>query len=338
MSEGRLPSCPASASTPVKHGGGAQLHTAGRLQEEECVSSDDDTFSLLSPIYHDSFESDEEPDSAAQSRPQSHTSPSPSASASRQSISPVRCELPKARTEQLVPAAGKPTASPPLSAWELWLVNKAKDDRLRLEKKEEAERLLKEKKEQEEREKNQRKIVIEERIQEWLKIKSEHEKQEKLLKESREKEETQRQLVKQRETEHKAQEKYKEWLRKKNQEKMDKERKDKEETVRREEQGKERRKQAEEKFKEWLAKSNDKKREDSSKTPCYPRSPYDRDYPSPSFYNPIPWKPIHVPTPESQPQKTPHRNQQKHRKYQQRPKTALSLRNSVSATQMLQRR
>ncbi|XP_071387171.1 coiled-coil domain-containing protein 34 [Centroberyx affinis] len=340
MSARKMPSSPASASkgfssTPLKYSSGKDLHRS-RSVDDECVLSDDedDTFSLLSPIYHDSFDSDEDLDAAAQQLPRSETSPIQSDEA-RLSISPVRCELPKT---QLVPAAEEPAASPTLSAWEMWLVNKAKDDRLKLEKKAEEERLLKEKKEQQERAQEQKKIVMEEKIQDWLKMKREQEKQQQLVKQSKEQQEIQRQQVKQRETEQKAQEKYKEWMRKKNQEKMEKERKEKEAAVRREEQEKERRKRAEEKFKEWLTHANEKSR-DSPKSLCYPRSPYDKAYPSPSFCNPIPWKPIHVPPAETPQKNTSRRKPQKQTKCQQSPSVAFRLRNTaLSAVQLQQRR
>lgn len=46
-----------------------------------------------------------------------------------------RCELPKTPSEQMLHAAVEPAGSPTLSAWEMWLVTKAKEDRLKLEKK-----------------------------------------------------------------------------------------------------------------------------------------------------------------------------------------------------------
>ncbi|XP_039988769.1 coiled-coil domain-containing protein 34 isoform X2 [Xiphias gladius] len=336
MSRGRMPNCPASASkgfssTPVKTSGGKDLHTS-RGSDDGVLSGDEDTFSLLSPIYHDSFDSDEEdlePSPAEQTSPRLRDS-------SGRGISPVS-ELPKTPLEQMFSAAVHPAASPTLSAWEMWLVNKAKEDRLKLEKKAEEERLLKEKKKREEREREQKKIVMEEKIQEWLKIKREQEKHEQLVKQSKEEEEIQRQLEKQREIEQKAQQKYKDWLQRKNQEKIEKEKKEKEEATVKEEQEKERRRKAEEKFKDWLAKANERSRA-SPKSPCYPTSPYDKSYPSPSFYNPIPWKPIHVPPPETPLNKTPCKKPQKQRKSQQSPVAAFRLRNTVSAAHLLQRR
>ncbi|XP_070764164.1 coiled-coil domain-containing protein 34 [Enoplosus armatus] len=336
MSGGRMPNCPASASkgfssTPVKTSQGKDFHTSKGL-DDGVLTDDEDTFSLLSPIYHDSFDSDED----LEPSPGQHTSPKQSDD-SRLSVSPVRCELPRTTSEQMLNAAVEPVSSPTLSAWEMWLVNKAKEDRLKLEMKAEEERLLKEKKEQQEREREQKNIVMEEKIQEWLKMKREQEKHEHLLKQHKEEEEIQRQQKKQREIEHKAQQKYKDWLQKKNQEKIEIEKKEKEEAALKEEQEKERRKRAEENFKEWLAKSNEKSRA-SPKSPCYPASPYDTSYPSPSFYNPIPWKPIHVPPPETSHNKTSGKKPQKQRKCQQSPGTAFRLRNSASAAQLLQKR
>lgn len=63
MSGGRrMPICPASelfSSTPVKTSQEKNLDTSKGLGDG-VLSDDEDTFSLLSPIYHDSFDSDEE--------------------------------------------------------------------------------------------------------------------------------------------------------------------------------------------------------------------------------------------------------------------------------------
>ncbi|KAM3870003.1 LOW QUALITY PROTEIN: coiled-coil domain-containing protein 34 [Diretmus argenteus] len=335
MSSGKMPSSPHSASkgfssTPRKYSVGKDVHRSRSVD----VLSEDDTYSLLSPIYHDSFDSDEDLSCSSGSPPDRTLTQAERGVQTLHLTNQVlcRCELPKSRTEQLVTSAVEPAASSSLSAWEKWLVNKAKDDLLKLEKKAEEERLLKERQEQQEREKEQKKIVIEEKIHEWLKIKSEQEKQDKLVKQRKEQEEIERQQMKQREIEHRAQEKYKEWLQKKNQNKMEKEKREKAEAAWKQEQEKERQKRAEEKFKQWLANANEKSR-GSPKSSCYPRSPYDKAYPSPSFYNPVPWKPIHVPASE-----TPLKNtssQRKPQKCHQSPGVPFRLR---SATQLWQSR
>lgn len=66
--------------------------------------------------------------------------------------------------------------------------------------------------------------------------------------------------------------------------------------------------------------------------------PYDKSYPSPSFYNPIPWKPIHVPPTEKSKNKTSCTKTRRQQKCQQSPSNAFRLRNSASAGQLLQRR
>ncbi|XP_030281853.1 coiled-coil domain-containing protein 34 [Sparus aurata] len=336
MSGRRLPNCPASASkdfssTPVKTSQRQDFRTA-KGSDDGVLSDDEDTFSLLSPIYHDSFDSDDDLDlSPAQQASPRHSDNS------RLSDSPVRCELPRTPSSQMLNAAVEAAGSPTLSAWEVWLVNKAKEDRRRLEKRAEEERLLREKKEREERLREEKKVVMEEKIQVWLNMKREQEKYEQLVKQSKEEEELQRQQEKQRETEQKAQEKYKNWLQKKNQEKIDAEKREKEEAALKEEQEKERRRRAQEKFKEWLSKANEKSKS-SPKSPCYQKGPYDKSYPSPSFYNPIPWKPIHVPPPEPSLNKTSGKKPQRQGKCQQRLGTASRLRNSQSAGPSLQRR
>ncbi|KAK5867696.1 hypothetical protein PBY51_012163 [Eleginops maclovinus] len=331
MSGRKVPNFPASdsqcfSSTPVKTTQGKDLHISKGL-DDDVLSDEEDTFSLLSPIYHDSFDSDEDLDHSLQTSPrQSNTS--------RLSLSPVRCELPRTPS---VDTAVEPADSHALSAWEKWLVNKAKEDRLQLEKQAEQEQLKKEKKAHEERKREQKNIVMEVRIQQWLKMKREQEKQEQLLKLRKEEEEIQRQHKKQREIEQKAQQKYKEWLQKKNQEKIEMEKKEKEEAALKEEQEKERRKRAEEKFKDWLAKANEKTKA-IPQSPCYPRSPYEKYLPSPSFYNPIPWKPIHVPPREKALNNISGKKPQKQQRSQQSPSSALRSRNYASATQVLQRR
>lgn len=89
MPGGRMPNCPASASkgfssTPVKTSQGQDYYTSNGL-DDGVLSDDEDTFSLLSPIYHDSFDSDED----LEPSPAQHTSPMQS-DKSRASVSPVR--------------------------------------------------------------------------------------------------------------------------------------------------------------------------------------------------------------------------------------------------------
>ncbi|KAM9854610.1 coiled-coil domain-containing protein 34 [Aulostomus maculatus] len=337
MSGGRMPSCPASASedfssTPLKSSHGKHVHIS-QVMDNGVLSDDEDTFSLLSPIYHDSFDSSEEdPELSAGQQ----TSPGRSEHSLRIN-SPVRCEFTETPSEQMLSPAVEYAVSPSLSAWEVWLVNKAKEDRLKLEKKMEEECLLEEKKEQEEIERKKTKIITEEKIQEWLKMKRKKEREDQRLKQSKEEDELQRQQEKRKEIQQKAEQKYREWLQKKKQEELIEEQREKEKLNLKEEQERERRRRAEEKFKEWLAKTNEKSKA-GPKTPRQPASAYDKSYPSPSFYNPVPWKPIHVPPPETAPNKTPGRKAQKQKKGQQSSSAALGFRNTASVARTLQKR
>ncbi|CAJ1057350.1 coiled-coil domain-containing protein 34 isoform X3 [Xyrichtys novacula] len=331
MSGRKMPNCPASASegfssTPLKTQQEKDHHISNGL-DDGVLSDDEDTFSLLSPIYHDSFDSDEDLEH----------SPDQQSDHSRHSLSSDRCELPRTPSEQMLRAAVEPACSPTLSPWEMWLMNKAKEERLKSEKKAEEEQLLKEKEEQQQREQEQKKIVMEERIHEWLRMKKEQEKSKQFLEQRKEEEKIQRQWEEQKKTEQKAQQKYKEWLQKKNQKKKEMERKEKEEAALKEEQERERIRRAEEKFQEWLIKANEKSRA-SPKSPCNKAGPYDKFLPSPGFYNPIPWKPIHVPPPETSLTKTSDKKNSKQRKCPQTPCPPFRLRNSVSEAHMLQKR
>ncbi|KAF3854576.1 hypothetical protein F7725_022631 [Dissostichus mawsoni] len=337
MSGRKMPNFPASASqcfssTPVKTIQGKYLNISKGL-DDDVLSDEEDTFSLLSPIYHDSFDSDEDLEPSPRASPRLSDS-------SRLSLSPVRCELPRTPSVQMLD-----TAVEPLSAWEQWL-----------------EWLKKEKKAHEERELEQKKIVMEERIQIWLKMKREQHNSVlavigtnadnmsficflfSISGEARATSKTEERgggdteaARETEEIEQKAQQKYKDWLQKKNQEKIEMEKKEKEEAALKEEQEKERRQRAEEKFKDWLAKANEKTKA-CPQSPCYTRSPYEKYLPSPGFYNPIPWKPIHVPPVEKELNNTSGKKPQKQQRSQQSSASALRLRNSASATQVLQRR
>lgn len=80
MSGERLPNC--FSSTPLKDFHPSKDFGDGILSDEE------DTFSLLSPIYHDSFDSDEE---ELRSTPDQQTTSPRERDDSRLSISPFRC-------------------------------------------------------------------------------------------------------------------------------------------------------------------------------------------------------------------------------------------------------
>lgn len=68
------------------------------------------------------------------------------------------------------------------------------------------------------------------------------------------------------------------------------------------------------------------------------QGPYDKSYPSPSFINPVPWKPVHVPPPEASAHKTSSKNPVKQRKSQQSLSDTFRLRNTASPAHFQQRR
>ncbi|XP_061891712.1 coiled-coil domain-containing protein 34 [Entelurus aequoreus] len=301
------PSCPSIVtkdftsdftSTPIKENERKHVHATGDLGANDVLSEDDDTFSLLSPIYHDSYESDED----AELNTTHQTSLKDT---QERSVSSLRCDLQKSPSEHMGPEA--------LSAWELWLVKKMKEDQLRLKKKTEEERLLKEQRKRQEIERERKRLIEERKILDWQQMKREQERREHLLKRSKEEAEMRLQQEKHKEAEQKAQQKYKDWLQKKKREREEKEKQEIERACLREEQEKMRRKKAEENFNEWLEKANEKCRT-TLKSPHHPIRPWDYNHPPPSFYNPIPWKPIHTPPPESPPENTSRRKPNKQQK------------------------
>ncbi|KAL0629147.1 Coiled-coil domain-containing protein 34, partial [Plecturocebus cupreus] len=100
----------------------------------------------------------------------------------------------------------------------------------------------------------------------------------------------------------KAKEKYQEWLKKKNAEEYEKKKKEKEKEKQQQAELQEKKEIAEKKFKEWLENAKHKPRP-AAKSYGYANGKLTgfysgNSYPEPAFYNPIPWKPIHMPPPK----------------------------------------
>ncbi|KAM9497175.1 coiled-coil domain-containing protein 34 [Clarias gariepinus] len=313
MSAPKSASSKSFTSTPLKSQFSVPRSIPRRSRSLE--STGDSTYSLLSPIYHDSFElSDDDDDDKDEALKQCQPPEDPSLTA-HQSVFPISQSRNASHH-----AEDTFNTRLNLSAWEQWLVSKAKEERIRKHQKSIQEQALKEKKEQEETEQQQKKAVSECKIQEWLQMKREQEKQEKLSQVSQK---TNKMLLEERkrlEVEKKAQEKYKAWLQKKQHEEKEKKLKEQEELARREKEERERKERADEKFKEWLKSINDKERHKRQSSACS-ASGYDYlNYPAPSFVNPVPWKPIHVPQHERTPRKSSaHKKQQGPPKYHSTP-------------------
>ncbi|XP_066556881.1 coiled-coil domain-containing protein 34 [Amia ocellicauda] len=284
----------ASSSTPYKSRPQRDGPPGQRGWEEE--SAGDSTSSLLSPIYHDSFESESED----QPEPEERGAPTPARG--EEMGTPDRASKSKTKSATNVDLERCPSAEFSLSAWEEWVVRKAREERAEMQRKALKELSLKREKMEREKVEERKRSVAEGRIHDWLQMKREQEKVEKETKLSKEMEEMEIREQKRRETEEKARQRYREWLKRKKREEVEKKQKEQEEASRREAELRERRQKAQEKFKEWLRNAKEKPRPASSSfgycngklTGYYDGS----SYPAPSFVNPIPWKPIHNPPPE----------------------------------------
>ncbi|XP_073688380.1 coiled-coil domain-containing protein 34 isoform X2 [Garra rufa] len=282
-------------STPLKSrpsGLGSVLQRSRSLE-----STGDSTSSLLSPIYHDSFElSEDEPES---DQPQPVHNITVILSEDIAPGSPSRDQVDTTGLE-----GRSSTVQFNLSAWEQWIVDKAKEERIRKQQKAMEELTLKEKQKEKEKEQQKKKVVSDCKIQEWLQVKQEQEKKERMSKEFQKSKEQLQEEKRRAEIENKAQERYKAWLRKKKQEETERKLKEKEEAVRREAEERERKEKAEESFKEWLEGVKTKGKVSRQSSASSAGNYNNVNYPAPSFVNPIPWKPIHVPQQEQTPRKS----------------------------------
>ncbi|XP_062848875.1 coiled-coil domain-containing protein 34 [Trichomycterus rosablanca] len=270
-------------------------------------STGNSIYSILSPIYHDSFNLSDEDNEEAQKQHQ----PANYSSAAHEdvlSVSPSRNESPHIQDAS--------TAKLNLSAWEQWLVRKAKEDRLKIHQKVLEQQSVTEKKKQEDVEQQRKKAASECKIQEWLQMKKE---QDKLCRESRKSKELLHDEKKRLEIEKKTQEKYKEWFQKKKHEEKERKLKEQEETARRDQEEREQKEKAEDSFKQWLKSIKNKDKHKRQSSACLTRGYDNLNYPAPSFVNPVPWKPIHIP----QEIKTPRKNS-KQRKHSGEPKHQLT--------------
>lgn len=186
-----------------------------------------------------------------------------------------------------------------LSPWEQWLIQKSKVERKKqreIRRKKKEDKLLKEKEKQEKEVKEKRAAELR---KEWLerknfeeKLKRKSEKQRKRLEKDLKEDEKRRVATK-------SDKNYQEWIERKSKEEKELKR---EQKRRQQEVELAKRKQqidAQHKFEEWLHKAKNRPKSApnsygymSGKLTGYHDS---NAYPSPSFYNPIPWQPIPIP-------------------------------------------
>ncbi|XP_069479608.1 coiled-coil domain-containing protein 34 [Ambystoma mexicanum] len=264
-------------------------HTLKRSQSYEVSSCGDSTRSLLSPLYHSSFE-DEDDQKLDSSR---------SGSDYKENVD-TRIGPSKEKENQ----EKKDNLSTPdnnLTPWEAWLVTKGRKERVQLQTK-----VLQELEQTREFDKIRQhqelqKLAAETQHREWVRKKNEQERREKelkILKEQKEKEESERQKA---EMEEKAKEKFNEWLKKKQAEEKEKKRKEQEEEEKRLSKLREKKQKSKLTFEQWLENAKSKPRPvlnsygyaNGKLTGYYDGSAS----PAPGFCNPIPWKPINVPPP-----------------------------------------
>ncbi|XP_038664228.1 coiled-coil domain-containing protein 34-like isoform X2 [Scyliorhinus canicula] len=254
------------------------------------------TTSLLSPIYHDSYESEGEIE-APMTPASGEVTPTAirQKSAVRPKTSRFKTSLRKAQRSEEEEQRFKEVE---LTAWEKWLIKKAKEERVKIQNKSQQEVTLKQTKLKESEELEKKKILAEDEHKRWVLRKNEKDKMEKEIKlhklqEEEKAKERARGLAAER-----ASEKFQDWLKKKKLQKMETKKIEKNEEEKRTAETHERKEKADKIYQEWLEKVKTRPRTVPSSF-GYVNGYYDgSSYPTPSYYNPIPWKPIPIPRSE----------------------------------------
>ncbi|XP_072905801.1 uncharacterized protein [Hemitrygon akajei] len=274
--------------------------------------SKESTTLLLSPIYHDSYES-EGGETATSKTPTSSVSDREVARSTNKTVSKklTMCTPVKSKTSRLRTCARKAKQSEEeeqhlkeveLTAWEAWLIKKAKEERTEVQKKSQQEVILKQAKLKEQEELQRKKARAEEEHRHWVQRKNEKEKLEKEKKLQKEQEEKN---VKEQERERaveRASKTFQEWLKKKKLQEMEIKKQEKNAEEKKIAELQERREKADKVFQEWFEKVKSRPRTVPSSL-AYANGKltgyyYGSSYPAPSYFNPIPWKPIPVPCSE----------------------------------------
>ncbi|KAM4018019.1 coiled-coil domain-containing protein 34 isoform 1-T1 [Anomaloglossus baeobatrachus] len=286
-----------SHSTPQKPS--TSQSVMGRPRSHDATSAGDSTSSLLSPIYHLSFESDVEENSFHEDILAKETGTNNPCNQARGGTSNVEESL----------------ADLKLSPWEIWLLGKERQGRLDLQNKLSEELKQEEERRIQEQKKEQKKRLAEEQHKEWVRKKQEQERKEKEQKLQNEKQEKELEEQQKHLIEEKSKERYEEWLNKKKEEEQERKKRQKDKEDKRFAEQQEKKEKAERMFKEWLEQAKHKPRPtlnsygyvNGKLTGYYDGS----SYPTPGFYNPIPWKPIPMPP---QPKEAPKNSSGKNRK------------------------
>ncbi|XP_077316970.1 coiled-coil domain-containing protein 34 [Lithobates pipiens] len=288
-----------SHSTPQKYS--KRESFTGRSASCDIDNTEDSPHSF-SPIYNDTFES-ENKGSESQSRILENESGSKY---------PSDLSLDNGKDTSLIEQS---LADMHLSPWEMWLLNKEKQSRIKLQKKLSEEMKLEEERRKAQEKKELQKRLAEEQHKDWVRRKQEQERKEKEEKLLKDKQKNEVQEQRKSSVQERSKEKYQEWLSKKKEEEQERKRKEKEEGEMRLAEQRAKKEQAEQIFQEWLEQAKTKPRPtlnsygyvNGKLTGYYDGS----SYPAPTFYNPVPWKPIHVPPPPKETVKNPNGKKKK---------------------------
>ncbi|KAM4018020.1 coiled-coil domain-containing protein 34 isoform 2-T2 [Anomaloglossus baeobatrachus] len=198
-----------SHSTPQKPS--TSQSVMGRPRSHDATSAGDSTSSLLSPIYHLSFESDVEENSFHEDILAKETGTNNPCNQARGGTSNVEESL----------------ADLKLSPWEIWLLGKERQGRLDLQNKLSEELKQEEERRIQEQKKEQKKRLAEEQHKEWVRKKQEQERKEKEQKLQNEKQEKELEEQQKHLIEEKSKERYEEWLNKKKEEEQERKKRQK---------------------------------------------------------------------------------------------------------------
>ncbi|XP_053882851.1 coiled-coil domain-containing protein 34 isoform X1 [Malaclemys terrapin pileata] len=261
-------------------------------EDEQPLSSS--TYSLLSPIYHQSFQSCNEEEKEDREEAALSARGQRTFKRNKHNSNAESCNVTEKKKQSPL--------TDNLSPWEEWFICKERELRVRLQARALEEMNLQVERRKEKQELERKKRIAEEKHKEWVLKKNEEERKEKerkLIKKMAEKAARDLERI---QLQEKAKGKYKEWLKKKRAEESEKKKKEEEKEQKRVAELQEKKEKSEKIFREWLQNARNKPRPvlhgygyTNGKLPGYSKG---NSYPAPAYCNPIPWKPIHVPPPK----------------------------------------
>ncbi|XP_046569260.1 LOW QUALITY PROTEIN: coiled-coil domain-containing protein 34-like [Haliotis rubra] len=186
-----------------------------------------------------------------------------------------------------------------LSPWEVWLITKTQEERKLRQQEIQRKKQEKLKKTEEAKEKEKKQNKTEGVLKEWI----ERKKNEEMLRRGMEKLKTRSEKQQKEKTQiniqQKAAENFVLWKKQKSEEEREKKKSDKLKKLQEEEEKRQKADKAEKRYKEWC-KNADRRPKSAPNSFGYMEGKLKgyhdtAAYPTPSFYNPLPWQPIHIP-------------------------------------------